>query len=58
MQKGEIRSLKWDRVSLQERVIRFKAKDTKSGEPRVIPIGDMLGPIPGKAIHVCTKRPH
>lgn len=42
MRKGEILSLTWDKVNMDERVIRLEAEDTKDREPRTIPIGDAL----------------
>jgi len=42
MREGEILSLTWDKVSLQDRIIRLKAQDTKDREARIIPIGDEL----------------
>jgi integrase len=38
MRKGEILKLKWDKVNLQERMIRLAAEDTKEGKPKSIPI--------------------
>jgi integrase len=45
MREGELLSLTWDRVSLQEKVIRLKAENTKDAEARVVPIGNILFPI-------------
>ncbi len=36
MRAGEIFKLTWDKVDLTNRVIRAKAKDTKTAEPRVV----------------------
>lgn len=45
MREGEILPLTWDKISLQDRIIRLKPKDTKDKEARVIPIGDELHSI-------------
>jgi integrase len=42
MRKGEILNLTWDRVDLQNRMIRLEAEDTKDREKRNIPICDEL----------------
>jgi integrase len=42
MRQGEIRSLRWDQVDVQRRVLRLKSGDTKTGEGRVIPLNDAL----------------
>jgi|LGOV01.1.fsa_nt_gb integrase len=42
MRKGEILSLTWDKVDLENRLIRLEAKDTKDNEPRSAPICDEL----------------
>jgi integrase len=42
MRQGEIRSLRWDQVDVQRRVLRLKSGDTKTGEGRVIPLNDTL----------------
>ncbi|MFH2059973.1 MAG: site-specific integrase [Pseudomonadota bacterium] len=42
MRKGEIINLKWDRLDLKEKVIRLKAQDTKTKQPRNIPISGPL----------------
>jgi integrase len=38
MRQGEIRSLRWDHISLRESVIRLRSSDTKTDEPRIIPL--------------------
>jgi integrase len=41
--KGEILSLKWEQVDLENRIIRLDPGTTKNDEPRVIPVtGDLL----------------
>jgi integrase len=54
MRKGEILRLTWDKVDLKNRFIQLEAKDTKTGEPRVVPIlgelHEILDVIP-RAIH-------
>lgn len=54
MRRAEILGLTWDKVDLQDRLIRLEAKDTKDNEPRNIPIldelYDILRSIP-KGIH-------
>lgn len=57
MREGEILSLTWDRVSLQDKVIRLKAEDTKDAEARVILIGDMLYPTLEKQSLCVPKEP-
>ena len=42
MRKGEILNLTWDRLDLQNRMIRLEAEDTKDREKRNIPICDEL----------------
>ena len=42
MRKGEILNLTWDKVDLQNRMIRLEATDTKDKEARNIPISDEL----------------
>jgi integrase len=42
MRRGEILSLTWPKVDMENRVIRLEAKDTKDREPRVIPICEEL----------------
>ena len=42
MRKSEILNLTWDRVDLQNRMIRLEAEDTKDREKRNIPICDEL----------------
>jgi integrase len=42
MRKGEILNLTWDKVDLQNRMIRLEAEDTKDREKRNIPICDEL----------------
>ena len=42
MRRGEILNLTWDKVDLNNRVIRLTAKDTKDKEARTIPICDEL----------------
>jgi integrase len=42
MRKGEILNLTWDRVDLQNRMIRLQAEDTKDREKRNIPICNEL----------------
>lgn len=42
MRKGEILKLTWNKVFLNERIIKLKAVDTKDKEARVIPICDEL----------------
>lgn len=42
MRKGEILSLTWDKVDLQNGFIHLEAEDTKDQEPRSIPINDEL----------------
>jgi integrase len=38
MRSGEIRSLRWDQISLREAVIRLRSSDTKTDEARMIPL--------------------
>ena len=38
MRKSEIVNLKWDRLDLKEGFIRLKAEDTKTREPRSVPL--------------------
>jgi integrase len=40
--KGEILRLKWNQVDLDQRVVRLRAGETKSGEGRVIPLAPEL----------------
>lgn len=42
MRRGEILGLTWNKVDLQERVIRLEARDTKDHETRTVPILDEL----------------
>ena len=42
MRRGEILNLTWDKVILNERIIRLESADTKDREPRTIPICDRL----------------
>jgi integrase len=42
MRQGEIRSLRWDQVDVQRRLLRLKSGDTKTGEGRVIPLNGAL----------------
>ncbi len=43
MREGEILSLLWSRIDIENLLIKLEAKDTKDREPRVIPIpGDLL----------------
>ncbi len=42
MRLREILSLKWNQVSLRDRIIRLEAENTKDKEPRIIPICDEL----------------
>jgi len=42
MRRGEILGLTWDKVDLENRLIRLEATDTKDKEPRLIPICDEL----------------
>ena len=42
MRKGEILGLTRDKVDLKKRFIQLEAKDTKTGEPRSVPILDEL----------------
>ena len=42
MRRGEIVGLTWNKVDLQERIIRLEAEDTKDNEARDIPIPDEL----------------
>ncbi len=54
MRKGEIKKLTWDKVDMQQRLIRLEAEDTKEGKPKTIPLGKepfrMLKAIP-RALH-------
>lgn len=54
MRRGEILSLTWDKVDMEQHVIRLEASDTKDKEPRLVPICrelfDVLKAIP-RAIH-------
>lgn len=45
MRRREILKLTWDKVDLQNRFIRLKAKDTKEGKPKSIPISKSLKTI-------------
>ena len=45
MRKGEVLSLTWDKVDLKKKVISLEAKDTKTDEPRKIPICNTLHKI-------------
>ena len=38
---GELRGLRWDQVSLPDRLIHLRAEDTKAGRPRSIPLNDV-----------------
>jgi len=54
MRRGEILGLTWDKVDLENRLIRLEATDTKDKEPRLIPICDELFEIlkdQPKALH-------
>ena len=42
MRFGEIRSLTWDKISLEKRLIELEARDTKDKEARTIPICEEL----------------
>jgi integrase len=42
MRRGEIVSLKWESVDLLNRTVRLHTGETKTGEGRVIPLGDEL----------------
>ena len=42
MRRGEVLSLTWERVDLKKRVIYLEAEDTKTDEPRKIPICSSL----------------
>ncbi len=42
MRQGEILSLTWNRVDMDNRIIRLDAEDTKDRESRRVPIGDEL----------------
>lgn len=42
MRRGEIVSLTWDKVDLENRMIRLEAKDTKEGKPKKVPISKTL----------------
>ena len=42
MRKGEILSLTWNKVHLNERLIKLEATDTKERKPKNIPISDEL----------------
>jgi len=57
MREGEILSLTWDKVSLQDRIIRLKVGDTKDREARIIPIGDELYSILEDQSKVVPKEP-
>ena len=57
MREGEILSLTWDKVSLQDRIIRLKAEDTKDKESRIIPIGDDLYSILEGQFRTVPKDP-
>jgi len=54
MRKRELKCLTWDKVDMQERIIRLEAEDTKEGKPKTIPLGReayrMLRSIP-RPIH-------
>lgn len=57
MRRAEVLTLTWDRVSLEKRVIRLEAKDTKDKEPRTIPILPELYKVL-KAIPRVLHDPH
>lgn len=66
MRKGEILTLRWNRVDMKERFIRLRPEDTKTGQPRTVPIGtalyDVLQGIPrgipgDKHVFLWRKRP-
>jgi integrase len=38
MRQGEILNLAWDRIDIKTRVVRLKPEDTKTNEPRTIPL--------------------
>ena len=42
MRKSEILGLTWERISLKDRIIKLRPKDTKDKEPREIPICNEL----------------
>jgi len=42
MRRGEIISLTWDKVDIENRMIRLEAKDTKEGKPKKVPISRTL----------------
>ena len=45
MRKSEILNLTWDRIDMKQRLISLRAKDTKNGRPRIVPISDELYPV-------------
>jgi integrase len=42
MRLGEMRALRWDQVDLKSGTIRLRSGDTKTDEPRVIPLNEAL----------------
>ncbi len=42
MRRGEILGLTWDKVDLEERVIRLQPEDTKTDEGRIVPLNTVL----------------
>ena len=45
MREGEVLKLKWDRVSLEKRLISLRPEDTKERKAKEIPIVDEIYPI-------------
>ena len=48
--KGEVLSLRWGQIDLNERIIRLDPGTTKNDEPRVIPLSSELHQLDRKSV--------